>query len=197
MRTHAIVLAGGRGFRFGADKMRVDLQGFGMPWQIVWRRLGPLVNDMTIVGIDIPGGRHRRDSIRAGLAAVKAPRVIIAEGARFLVSVQDFKEILNAESDAVAFGCSTTNNAVMDLGDSWALVPRDLTKEVHTPQVFATDFLRELIEKFPYTPAIDEWSLAAAQNPEKCEMLPGNWRTALKLTNPDDLQIMRGILYGQ
>ncbi len=192
MRTTALVLAAGKGTRFGSDKMAVTIGG-SRPWEIVAARLSPLVKNVIVVGQDIPGGDTRRASVLCGLAHVKTDRVIIAEGARFLVSASEYENAIRAEGRAVAFGSPAVNTSVLKLDDTYAPVPRAQAIEVHTPQVFDTAFLRWALNRHGHLSDGDEWTLIATLNQWHCSLLPGSWRTAMKLTNPHDLEVMEAL----
>lgn len=189
MTTHGLILAAGSGQRFGSDKMMIKIDG-RFPWEIVRERLASAVDDVTVVGIDIAGGVSRRMSIIAGLAHLSesTDRVIIAEGARFLATPDDYRTISRAEGDAVAFG-SLLINSVYDMHIDRP-TPRHNCWEVHTPQAFDVKFLRHVIASHHEGWVHDEWSLARMHYPRRCRLIHGDWRTRFKLTVPSDLDVM-------
>lgn len=189
MSITALVLAAGSGTRFGADKMEVFING-RRPWEIVKGCLGPLVDSLVVVGKDITGGGTRRESVLRGLAHVKTDRVIIAEGARFLPSTSDYDLAIRSDGSAVAFGSPSINSAVLKLTNSFTPIPRHLMSIIHTPQVFDAGLLRQVLDRFGHLSDGDEWSLMATLNQWDCRLIPGNWRTGLKLTHPSDLELM-------
>lgn len=189
MSITALVLAAGSGTRFGADKMEVFING-RRPWEIVEGCLRPLVDSLVVVGKDISGGETRRESVLRGLAHVKTDRVIIAEGARFLPSTSDYDLAIRSEGSAVAFGSPSINSAVLKLTNSFTPIPRNLMSIIHTPQVFDAGLLRQVLDRFGHLSDGDEWSLMATLNQWDCRLIPGSWRTGLKLTYPGDLELM-------
>jgi 2-C-methyl-D-erythritol 4-phosphate cytidylyltransferase len=192
MKTHALILAAGRGERFGTDKMQIFIEG-QRPWEIVRDRLSMVVDGITVMGVDVPGGVTRRETVLAGLATLpdEVERVIIAEGARFLVSTSQFLAILKAEADAVAYGVPLVNS-VYNFHLNQPIV-RHASYEIHTPQAFNHAFLRRLMNEDCENWVNDEFSLACIRYRDRCAVLPGDWRTAHKLTVRSDREVMEAL----
>lgn len=93
MNLYGVVVAAGRGDRFGRPKALVELHGVPL-WRHAVRALeGAGVADVVVVGDvagGIEGGGRRRDSVAAGLAALPsaASHVLIHDAARPLASVE-------------------------------------------------------------------------------------------------------------
>ena len=93
MNLWGIVVAAGSGTRFGRPKHTAPLGGLPL-----WERarsslLGAGVTDVVIVGEvpgGVPGGSRRRDSVRAGIAALTADAdyVLVHDAARPLASAE-------------------------------------------------------------------------------------------------------------
>lgn len=189
MSTYGLVLAAGSGQRFGSNKMLVKIGG-RFPWEIVRAAMRPSVETVTVVGVDIAGGESRRESVLKGLESLpeNARRVIISDGARFLVSPSHFREISRAKGSAIAFG-SLLVNSVFNLHTNEPLV-RHNAWNIHTPQCFDILFLSHLLARHAESWIHDEWSLARYHYPKQCSLIDGDWRTGHKLTIPSDLELM-------
>ena len=175
--------------RFQSDKMGPIIHG-RKPWEIIAERLSGLVDNLTVVGIDCLGGFSRRESLINGLKYVTEDRVLIADAARVLVARRDFEKLASADGHAIAFGRPAVNTPIMSVLERWQTIPRAFTYEVHTPQLFHTDLLEELILHDDGNHP-DEWSHAASipDFANLCELVDGSFRTSFKLTYPDDLEV--------
>ncbi|MEQ8708677.1 MAG: bifunctional 2-C-methyl-D-erythritol 4-phosphate cytidylyltransferase/2-C-methyl-D-erythritol 2,4-cyclodiphosphate synthase [Rhodospirillales bacterium] len=124
MKTAALIVAGGRGSRFGGDlpKQYADLAGTPVIRHTVEAFLNhPLVDHVLVVihpddqqlygsavaGLDLPppvlGGAERQDSVRHGLEALSAfapEAVLIHDAARPAVAPQTIDAVLAALADA-------------------------------------------------------------------------------------------------
>lgn len=129
MRTAGILVAAGRGRRFGGPKHAVELKGLPL-WE--WGRRALLdggVDEVVMVGPvpdGIPGGRRRRDSVAAGLGLVSADVVLVHDAARPLATPKLTARIIER----------------LAVGDAEGVVPavavRDALKRVEGERVTAT-----------------------------------------------------------
>ncbi|NNC92963.1 MAG: NTP transferase domain-containing protein, partial [Acidimicrobiia bacterium] len=148
-----IVVAGGRGDRFGGPK-QLELLGGEPLWE--WARRARLeggVAGVVIVG-EMAGavapGTRRRDSVAAGLAEVPedVPYVLVHDAARPLATPALVERVLERLRRGDVIGV-VPGTAVRDAtkrveGERViAAVPRDDLISVQTPQGFATAALRE------------------------------------------------------
>ena len=165
MSVWTIVVAAGRGERFGGDKQAADLGGRpvvsrsvaaaaeasdGVVVVVAPERLvaaEALVgggNDAATVVTLVTGGATRSASVRAGLAAVPddAVVVLVHDGARPLASAALFARVVaavRAGADAVVPGVPVADSLrAVDGG----VVDRDGVLAVQTPQGFPADRLR-------------------------------------------------------
>jgi 2-C-methyl-D-erythritol 4-phosphate cytidylyltransferase len=203
-RVFGIVVAGGSGSRYGAQKQFAALAGRTVAERsvaaarsvadrvvlVVPAGSGPAAHGADLV---VTGGATRSASVRAGLAAVgeDAEVVVVHDAARPLARPELFAAVL----DAVRAGAAGAICAVA-LSDTVKKVVRDdrgvrvlSTLErtdlvaVQTPQAFRPDALRRAHAGEPE--ATDDAALVEALGLEVAvvEGDPGN----LKLTTPDDL----------
>jgi 2-C-methyl-D-erythritol 4-phosphate cytidylyltransferase len=131
MTAWGIVVAAGTGSRFGGPKQELQLQGRPL-WQ--WGRRSLLkggVTEVVVVGSvpgGIPGGKRRRDSVAAGLAAVPndVATVVIHDAARPMAGPDLVRRVLQR----------------LAVGDVAGVVPgvpvRDTLKQVDDDRVVAT-----------------------------------------------------------
>lgn len=152
MTTWGIVLAAGRGSRFGGAKHELELEGHPL-W--AWARDALLeggVDDVVLVGPvpgGVAGGVRRQDSVRAGLEAVPASAQVIAvhDAARPLASPSMISRLI----ETVVSGAADGVVPVLPVRDTIKQVEDDrivATLDRHglvaaqTPQVFRAEWLR-------------------------------------------------------
>ena len=152
MTIHGILVAAGRGIRFGGPKHLHEIGGKPM-----WQRardslLYGGVNELVIVG-EVPGGieggERRRDSVAAGLDAIgdSADFVVVHDAARPLATPDLARRIidrlLSGGVDAVVPVIPVTDT-LKRVGDGWVLgtVDRSGINVAQTPQGFKVAALR-------------------------------------------------------
>jgi 2-C-methyl-D-erythritol 4-phosphate cytidylyltransferase len=154
-----IVVAGGRGSRFGAAKQFARLGGatvlerslattarvcdgvvVALPPESGWQPRAPVVA--------VAGGETRAESVRAGLAAVPADAeiIVVHDAARPLASPLLFAAVIEAVrggADAAVPGLAVADTLKRVDGDRVIeTVPRDGLVVVQTPQAFRSEALR-------------------------------------------------------
>ncbi len=143
----------------------------------------------------VPGGERRQDSVRSGLemarsrACPECRLVAIHDGARPLLSIELLGRCLTA---ARKYGAAVP---VLDLSDTlirigsdgaWAdTIDRSELRRVQTPQIFATDLLREAHDTAGEEEVTDDAQLVAALG-HPVALVPGD-ELNLKVTGPEDL----------
>ncbi len=210
MRVAAVVVAAGRGERFGAPKQFAQLGHETLAARGVRTSRGvanrvvlvvPADYDGTGEGADVivTGGATRSDSVRAGLAAVgDVEIVVIHDAARPLASDALFASVVRAVLDGadgavpgvaltdtikrVVRGAATTTVA--------ATLDRDELVAVQTPQAFR----REALERAHATAsdASDDAALVEALG-GVVVVVPGE-RANLKVTTPEDASRLAALL---
>lgn len=202
-RTAAVVVAAGRGTRYGAPKHRLQLDGVEL-----WRRS---VDTLTNAGVDpivvvgdvpggVPGGERRRDSVANGLAEINgATWVLIHDAARPLVTVglvdRVITRLTRGDVDGVVPAVSIPDTVkrvrdgmVIDTVDRLDLVT------VQTPQGFRLDALRAAHRTFPGMDATDDAGLVEA-NGGRVAIVDGDVDN-FKVTFPNDLERAARIVAG-
>ena len=200
MNVFGIVVAAGRGKRFGGPKAAVEVGGRPMwRWAVDALEAGG-VDSWTIVGeIDggVPGGSRRRDSVVAGLgrAPDAATHVVVHDAARPLASADLVRRVIDR----------------LRRGDVDGVIPaipvRDTLKEVDGDVVVRTaDRTNLVIVQTPQGFAIDVLKAAhAADDAEATDdaalverfggsvvFIAGEARN-IKVTYPEDLDVIEAL----
>jgi len=150
--VHGILVAAGRGDRFGGPKQAALLRGRPI-WE--WGRDALLhggVGEVILVGDlpgGVPGGPRRRDSVRAGLDALPpgASHVLVHDAARPLATPELVRRVidrlLSGGVDAVV-PVVPVRDTLKRVGDGWvvATVERSGLAGAQTPQGFRLEVLR-------------------------------------------------------
>ena len=199
MTVAAIVVAGGRGERFGGQKQFAKLGGRTLAAHSVEQSRS--VADFVVVvvpedylgdgeGADlvVTGGATRSDSVRAGLAVCDdAQFIVVQDAARPLASTQLFAAVLAAvrAGAAAAIPGVTVSDTIKQVADGVVVntPPRDQLVAVQTPQAFQAEVLRRAHASSGV--ATDDAGLVEALG-ERVVVVAGE-RTNIKVTNPEDL----------
>jgi len=215
-----IIVAAGRGQRFGAEENKVLLPLAGVP---IWVRavnalkanaaIGRIVlvvrecdrpeleAQATSLGVSmVEGGEQRYDSVRAGLNWLTqindlSPFIAVHDAARPLVTAADIDAVIKA---AVEHGAAILATRVRGTikrecigGKSIMTVDRSNLWEALTPQVFSASVLRAAYDRHRGRPATDDAELVERTGTPVC-LVPGSAEN-LKITQPEDLPIAEAI----
>ena len=202
-----IVVAGGRGSRFGAAKQFARLAGatvlerslattarvcdgvvVALPIESGWQPQAPIVA--------VAGGETRADSVRAALAAVPsdADIIVVHDAARPMASPLLFAAVIaavRAGADAAVPGLPVSDTLKRVEGIRVIeTVPRDGLVAVQTPQAFRAGVLRRA-----HTGGGDgsDDAVLVEQGGGVVHVVAGEARN-LKITVPDDLEVAASLL---
>ncbi|MGH9166295.1 MAG: IspD/TarI family cytidylyltransferase [Acidimicrobiia bacterium] len=196
-----ILVAGGRGKRYGRPKHQVELGGRPM-WE--WGRDALLeagAAGVVVVGPvpdGVPGGGRRRDSVRAGLEHVpeSVSFVLVHDAARPLASAELARRVIDrlrvGDADGVV-PALPVRDALKRVEGEWLTETLDRTAimGVQTPQGFVAERLIEahavVQGDAPDDAALVEWAGG------KVVAIAGE-TTNLKLTYPADLVAAEALL---
>ena len=203
MRVTAIVVAGGRGLRFGGLKQFADVNGLTLAERSVAtaRCVASKVVLVVPEGYDgngegadsvVTGGATRSDSVRAGLTqATDAEIIVIHDAARPLATSALFSAVVHAivqGAHAAVPGLDVTDTLkrVSNADPRLVLdtVDRDHLVTVQTPQAFRGDTLRRAHTNG--ADATDDAALVEALG-IAVRVVPGE-TTNIKVTHESDLE---------
>jgi 2-C-methyl-D-erythritol 4-phosphate cytidylyltransferase len=205
-----IVVAGGRGSRFGAAKQFARLGGA----TVLERSLATAarVCDGVVVALPhegksrwqpappvvaVEGGETRGDSVRAALAAVPADAeiIVVHDAARPLASPLLFATVIaavRAGADAAIPGLAVTDTVKRVDGERVIeTVPRDGLVIVQTPQAFRSEALRRA--HADYSSDASDDAVLVERSGGVVQVIPGEVRN-LKITVPGDLEVAAGLI---
>lgn len=221
MQLYALIVAGGSGKRMGADipKQFMELAGRPLLMHTIerFREFDSSIEIITVLPENqlrywsdlqtkysfsitqtlVKGGSARFYSVRNGLEFVNAPGLVaIHDGVRPFVSKETIRRCFEA---AEKYGSAVP---VIDPADSLRMVtdqdsiPIDRRKIriVQTPQVFGTELIRKAYRQ-KYRPEFTDDASVYEMNGGKIILVEGN-RANIKITEPEDLLISKGILSG-
>ena len=222
MKITAVIVAGGKGTRMGADKNKVFLTI--MDKEVLYYTISAFeknsrINDIVVVtgktDIDeckalaekykfskikyiTEGGAARQQSVMNGLMKADGDIVLIHDGARALVTDS---EINNSIDDCIKYGasavgvkCKDTLKSADSDGFISGTVDRESTYLIQTPQTFYNDKILELHKRAEKEgfEATDDCMIAEHYG-EKIKISEGSYDN-IKLTTPEDMIIGERIL---
>lgn len=157
----AIVLAGGKGERFQGQKQFCMLRGKAL-WRHVYDKVCAVIqnDNIIVVGIDIPGGETRTDSVICGLKYLSCDtkRVIITEAARPLVTRHQIKQIIYDAAPSSSFVMPLVNTVIKRDG---TYINREEMYELLTPQAFDYQLLDKALNSGQFKNMTDETRVMA------------------------------------
>lgn len=205
--TSAIVVAGGRGERFGAPKQFLTAAGARLVDHAVISA-GSVCDEVVVVlpeGEDwdgpavaaaVSGGATRAESVRAGLAAVsdRAAIIVVHDAARPLATPELFELVIDAVragADGAVPGIEVPDTLKRVDGDRVVeTVARDRLVVVQTPQAFRAESLRAA--HATTADATDDAALVEAAG-GRVVVVSGDPRN-LKVTTVADLAVAAALL---
>jgi 2-C-methyl-D-erythritol 4-phosphate cytidylyltransferase/2-C-methyl-D-erythritol 2,4-cyclodiphosphate synthase len=217
MKTSIILVAAGKGERFGQPKWGVQLAGKTLlEWSL--DIVSKLDFEMEVIVVVSPGGERdfsipplpmtsrlqskwkkggntRYESVQAGLQEATGDLIIIHNIANPLASTEDFIRIRDVllEQDAACFvGQKNVDTLRRVVDEKSSTIDRSDIWRVQTPQGFRSASLRKLIESNKETDLTDEVQLFEKSGTPvvAIETSPQNQ----KITYPQDLELMERYL---
>lgn len=217
---YGLILAAGRGGRFGAEKQFLPLLNKPVLYYslstfqnceeidsivlVVKRERIDYAKDMserfnfTKVKKIVEGGEHRQDSVRKGLEEIEEEGlVVIHDGVRPFIDIKVIERGLEALKThrAVVYGIPISETVKLVKGDRvLKTIDRDGLFTIQTPQFFWLSLIKEAhkraYEKGYYT--TDDASLVEWMG-EEVFLLQGDKRN-IKITSKEDLKLAEAIL---
>ena len=221
MKKYAIIVAGGKGVRMGADIPKQFLPIGGKPvlmrtletfnkydealelilvlpvaQQAYWRDLCRTYS-FSIPHTIANGGETRFHSVKNGLECINSEKealVGVHDGVRPFVAQEVISECFSVafEKEAVIPVVDVVETVRQVADESSKTVDRNLYKLVQTPQVFYLQLLKKAYSQ-PYTPLFtDDASVVEALGKEVF-LVKGN-RENIKITTPFDIKVANALL---
>lgn len=141
----AVILAGGSGTRFGGKTKKQFLMFHGKElWRHIYDTVSKVVpiDNIVVVGIDIPGGATRSGSVKNGLDWVNEKgncrKVLCLEAARALVTEQQIRDIIDLDSKSCCYVNPVVDTVI--LTDKTYLT-RSECRHLVSPQAFDFNLL--------------------------------------------------------
>ena len=222
MRISAVIVAGGRGKRMGADINKVFLPLGGteiLAHTLRAFELCPDIDDIVVVTGEadmervkklaeregfmklshiVPGGAERSDSVYNGLCNAVGDIAAIHDGARCLIDPADISAVVR---DAEKYGAAALGVTVKDTlksidgnGNICGTIDRERTVLIQTPQVFKRDDIKALHERIKEdgSAVTDDCSVFGRYG-RSVHVTTGSYDN-IKLTTPEDIAIGELIL---
>ena len=219
MKTFALILAGGKGLRMGADLPKQFLLLAGKPVLMhtleAFQKADPKTEIILVLPLEhqlfwaelckkyaftlkhqvATGGSVRFDSVRNGLKLIKEEGLIaVHDGVRPLISPALIKKCFEAalEKGAVIPVFELTESIRRIEGDRSFAENRSLFRSVQTPQTFRSEILKKAYEQ-PFREVFtDDASVVEAAGYE-IALVDGK-RENIKITNPQDLLLAEQLI---
>ena len=218
MHVSAIIAAGGRGLRFGGDRLKQLLPLAGQP--ILQRTVNAFLrcDAVSSVVVALPpelaadpppylvsalkplrivsGGKRRQDSVANALAAVPADADVVAihDAARPLVSDALIRRTVDAAAESGAAIAALRARDTVKRGNGEGVIIETLQRDeiylAQTPQAFRTAILREALA---FADDVTDEAALAERAGHHVRLVEGDpWN--LKITTPDDLRMAEQLL---
>lgn len=192
MNLGCILLAGGKGERFGERKQDVIFHNKPL-WRYAYDTALKVVGkeNIVVVGKDIMGGNTRTGSVLNGLEALSknTDRVIIVEAARPMVTKTQITELLTDTHPSVSFVRPLVNTVVYRNG---TYINREELYDLLTPQAFDYKMLLEAYQSGDFNDMTDETRAMYEYYGVKPYFIETG-SNLFKVTYPGDLEIIESI----
>lgn len=191
----AVVLAGGKGTRFKKQK-QFEKIGQKEMWRYVYEKAAHVVNKdcIVVVGVDIPGGDTRSQSVYAGLQSLRScGRVIVLEAARPLVTVGQIEKLLKDAYESSTFVLPLVNTVI---GRDGTFYERSNFYDLLTPQAFDYRMLKQAYDTGKYRDTTDETIVMYQEYGIKPHFIVDG-ENLFKVTYERDMEIIKQLLKQQ
>lgn len=215
----AVIAAGGKGSRMGADKNKVYLKLCGIEmllYTVTAFNLNSSIDEIIVVTGEgdiercrnllkscdkvsavTEGGNTRQQSVYNGISKASGDIILIHDGARALISQ---KEITSVIEDCAKYGAAAVGVKVKDTlklaenGFITGTADRENTYQIQTPQAFKADIIKRAHKNainngFDFT----DDCRAAEEIGVKIKITEGSYEN-IKITTPEDMVIAEGII---
>jgi 2-C-methyl-D-erythritol 4-phosphate cytidylyltransferase len=222
MKNIAIIVAGGEGKRMGRPKQFLKIAGRPMlAWTLEAFQKAKIIDGIILVVAKdkleaarklkftkilkvLPGGKERQDSVRNGLSVLPAGCEIVAihDGARPAVTEEIIGRAVRAaqKQGAIVVGVPVKDTVKMSnvqcqmSNEGKIIIEKTLDRsnlwQAQTPQVFKKDIL---LRAYQSNATVTDDAMLVERLGIPVIMVMGSYLN-LKVTTPEDLKIMEGVL---
>jgi|CXWL01.1.fsa_nt_gi 2-C-methyl-D-erythritol 2,4-cyclodiphosphate synthase/2-C-methyl-D-erythritol 4-phosphate cytidylyltransferase len=202
MKTSIIIVAAGKGERFGQAKFELLLAGKTLlEWCLETVEKLPFEKEVIVITPEL-GGSTRFESVKNGLKKATGDLVIIHNVANPMATVEDFQRVHDElmKGDVAVFVGQSVVDTLRRVDDKGSeTIDRENVWRVQTPQGFRTEILKAVIERSVLNSPSDEIQLFEVRDPSTSvgmtkivglETSPFNQ----KITYPVDLELAQRFL---
>lgn len=190
MKTGIIILAGGKGSRFGGRKQ--DLVFHEKPlWKHVYDTSIKVSDNVVVVGRDVSAGETRSGSVINGLNALAddTDMVLFAEAARPLVTEKQMKDLLFDNYPSKSFVMPLVNTVI---GRDGTYYDRNKMYDLLVPQSFDYQLLKKAYLTGKYFDMTDETRVMYEEYGIKPKLIE-TYQNLYKVTYQRDIAVLESI----
>ncbi len=187
-----IELAAGLGTRFGEKKQFVEFHGKPI-WKHIYDKVLKLVpkENVVVVGVDVPGGIVRSQSVINGLNEFKNrgkhfSRIVVVEAARPLVTIEQLKDIIEDTHKSTTYALPLVSTIIKKDG---TYLDRNDYYKMSTPVAFDYDLFSNAYLSDKHYDFTDDTRVMYEHYGIRPYFLEGS-ENLLKLTYQSDLVIL-------
>ena len=149
----------------------------------------------------VSGGKERYDSVIAGLAVMDdGDKVLIHDGARPLIKTEQIDEMIEEIKNCPACIAGMPVKDTIKIADEEGMVVstpnRKFVWQIQTPQAFDVSLIKSAYDKMKEhndTTITDDAMAVEKYTDEKIKLIMAGYEN-IKITTPEDLLLMKGIL---
>ena len=149
----------------------------------------------------VSGGKERYDSVIAGLAGMDdRDKVLIHDGARPLIKTEQIDEMIEEIKNCPACIAGMPVKDTIKIADEEGMVVstpnRKFVWQIQTPQAFDVSLIKSAYDKMKEhndTTITDDAMAVEKYTDEKIKLIMAGYEN-IKITTPEDLLLMKGIL---
>lgn len=157
-----------------------------------FKNLKEFQNDRYVICV---GGKERQDSVRSGLVYVTSDYVLVHDGARANIRIEEIEKVYEActKYDVAALGVFE-QNAIKKVKDNFIVEALDRADVVcmQTPQGAKVSLLKEALDKLD-TPVYDDVEAIKKVFNKDAYLVLGRYDN-IKVTNKSDLELIKVLL---
>jgi len=189
----AIIVAGGKGQRYGKQKQFELLLGKEV-WRWSYETFSAIVDQVIVAGIDCPSGETRRETVENGLKLASGNYILIHDSARPLISQTEIMELITFLTEKGVKSATMIMplvNTIVDTSNGKVeYLNRENLRAIATPQGFEA----EIIKKAHASASSEDVAYDDCQLVEKYlgiepQFVMGSQKLH-KLTYPEDLKLL-------